>query len=106
MSDVETRFHETWLGMVQPAEGLVVSVPVLVEAQCMARQAPEVQERLLDLCPPREGGGRSIAGLPAFFEQILHLPPSHFDAGEAIPTDLSLYVPEGHQTIRPTLALK
>ncbi len=31
MSDLETKFHETWLGMVQPVEGLVVSVPVLVE---------------------------------------------------------------------------
>jgi len=38
MTDLEQRFHETWLGMVQPIEGLVVSVPVLVEAQCMARQ--------------------------------------------------------------------
>ena len=33
MSDLETRFHETWLGMVQPIEGPVVSVPVLAEAK-------------------------------------------------------------------------
>ena len=106
MRDAETRFHETWLGMVQPTEGLVVSVPVLVEAQCMARQLPELQERLLDLCPTRPDGGRSITSLPAFFEQILHHPASHFDAGDAIAPDVSLYVPEGHQTIRPTLALR
>ena len=27
--DLEARFHETWLGMVQPVEGLVVSIPVM-----------------------------------------------------------------------------
>lgn len=32
MSDADKRFHEQWLGMAQPAEGLVVSLPVLVEA--------------------------------------------------------------------------
>jgi hypothetical protein len=32
MSDAERRFHELWLGMAQPFEGLVVSVPVLTEA--------------------------------------------------------------------------
>ena len=43
MSDIEKRFHETWLGMVQPIDGLVVSIPVLVDAQCMERQPPETQ---------------------------------------------------------------
>ena len=47
MNDTERCFHETWLGMAQPSEGLVVSVPVLVEAQCMAKQARDVQEALL-----------------------------------------------------------
>jgi hypothetical protein len=37
MSDIERRYHETWLGMAQPIEGLVVSIPVLVDAQCMQR---------------------------------------------------------------------
>jgi hypothetical protein len=50
VSDLETRFHEEWLGMVQPVEGLVVSLPVLVERQCMRRLGPDVQQRLLDLC--------------------------------------------------------
>lgn len=27
--------------MIQPVEGLVVSIPVLVQVQCMERQAPE-----------------------------------------------------------------
>jgi hypothetical protein len=41
MAGAEERFHEEWLGMVQPVEGLVVSIPVLVEAQCLSRQPPE-----------------------------------------------------------------
>ena len=39
MSDADRYFHEVWLGMVQPVDGLVVSIPVLVDAQCMERQA-------------------------------------------------------------------
>jgi hypothetical protein len=45
MSDVEAKFHEAWLGMVQPIEGLVVSVPVLVDAQCMVRNPPSLQQQ-------------------------------------------------------------
>jgi hypothetical protein len=76
MSDIETRFHETWIGMVQPIDGLVVSLPVLVEAQCMHRHAPSFQQTLLDACPPVEApksaapkeavsGPRRTAALPA-----------------------------------------
>ncbi|MGK4008634.1 hypothetical protein WMF31_38860 [Sorangium sp. So ce1036] len=111
MSDVEQRFHETWLGMVQPIEGLVVSIPVLADAQCMERQPPETQARLLSLCPPSredESGpaGRGIGDLPRFFAELLGLTPDLFDAGDAMPEELSLYVPEGKQTLRPTLALR
>ena len=92
MSDVETRFHETWLGMVQPIEGLVVSVPVLVDAQCMERLSPEVQQLLRDeltierpltvedarphaaSTPPSETQNiRIIAHFPTFLAQLLGL---------------------------------
>ena len=33
MTALDRRFHEQWLGMVQPIDGLVVSVPVLAEAR-------------------------------------------------------------------------
>ncbi len=103
MSDVESRFHEAWLGLVQPIEGLVVSVPVLVDAQCMQRQPPETQHRLLELCPllPDTEDERHIADLGAFLTELLDLTPDLFDAGE----ELSLYVPEGCQTIKPTMGL-
>lgn len=48
-NDLHARFHEAWLGMVQPVDGLVVSIPVLVEAQCMERHARQAGHgRLFD----------------------------------------------------------
>jgi hypothetical protein len=55
VSSIDERFHEEWLGLVQPVDGLVVSIPVLVEAQCMSRQPAETQRRLADLCAPIDG---------------------------------------------------
>ena len=120
MSDLERQFHETWLGMVQPIEGLVVSVPVLVDAQCIERQLPEVQSKLLGLCPvqatagagaadgqgPGGEGGRAIRDLGELFGELLGLTPDLFDVGDALPEDLSLYVPEGRQLLRPTMGLR
>jgi hypothetical protein len=116
MSDLETRFHQVWLGMVQPAEGLVVSVPVLVDAECMQKQPPELQERLLAHCvritPPKRGtaaaeaGPLRIRGVGALFADLLGLTPDLFDRESALPEELTLYVPEGGQTIRPTMALR
>ena len=51
MTDLESRFHAEWLGLVQPVEGLVVSVPVLSDAQCMRRQPLSHQQRLAELAP-------------------------------------------------------
>jgi hypothetical protein len=44
------KLHSDWLGMLRP-EGLVVSVPVLLEADAYVRQAPEVQAAFRDLAP-------------------------------------------------------
>ncbi len=100
-NDLESRFHAEWLGLVQPVEGLVVSVPVLSDAQCMRRQPLSQQHRFAELAP----AGR-ITDLSAFLAAILDWTPDLFDASLALPEDLSLYVPEGHQTLRPTVALK
>ncbi|MGA3122905.1 MAG: DNA methyltransferase [Polyangiaceae bacterium] len=111
MSDVDRRFHETWLGMVQPIDGLVVSIPVLVDAQCAERQPPHVQGQLVDLCPPTRQGesgpeGYAIANVATFLSTLLGYAADAFDAGDALPEALSLYVPEGRQTLRATLGLK
>ena len=118
MSDPAVRFHDTWRGMAQPIEGLVVSVPVLVEAQVLRHLGAEAQHRLRELCPPippatppRPGEPeppRAIADLAEFLAEplLLGLAPELFDRGEALPEDLAYYAPEGRQTIRPTLALR
>ena len=108
MTDPEVRFHQEWLGLIQPSEGLVVSIPVLVDAQCMARQSPAVQQRLLDLCPAADSEGEELAirELPEFLSEMLGLTPDLFDSGAALPPELSLWVPEGRQLLVPTLALR
>ena len=52
MTDLESRFHAEWLGLVQPVEGLVVSVPVLTDAQCMRRQPLAKHQRFAELTSP------------------------------------------------------
>lgn len=110
MNDVDRYFHEVWLGMVQPVDGLVVSIPVLLDAQCMERQPPHVQQKLLGLCLATKKGEAgpecfSIADLGRFLSELLGLTPGLFDVGDALPEPLSLYVPEGKQTLRPTMGL-
>ncbi len=106
MTDLAERFHEAWLGLVQPTEGLVVSIPALVDAQCMARVSNDLVEQFLAICPVSADGERAISDLPLFFDRILGHAPSAFDSGSALPDALSLFVPEGRQMLRPTLALK
>ena len=130
-SNVERQFHDTWLGMAQPIEGLVVSRPVLEEAQCFERQPPQTRHLLRQLVetggPVSTRGKRSKVGddklhaprigdLPRFLSELLGLTPDLWDAVEGyrpdqawagvIDPELSLYAPEGPQTVRPTLALR
>ncbi len=102
MNDLEKRFHETWLGMAQPYEGLVVSVVVLTDAQCMQRHGPQEQAKLAELV----GEPPCITDHARFYEEILGYRLDLFDAGAALPEDLALEVVEGHQTVRPTRALR
>lgn len=110
MSDTERRFHEQWLGMAQPAEGLVVSVPVLADAQCMEKLPREAHVTFLQhiMEGSRDGNtsARRIDNLFAVLESVLELDASRFDDEAALPKDVSLYVPEGKQLLRPTRAMK
>jgi len=94
MSDIERRFHEHWLGLVQPAEGLVVSIPVLVDAQCAEKLSREAHETFLEEVVD-EAGSLRVTDLAHLLESVLDLPPSRFDEGDALPKELSLFVPEG-----------
>jgi hypothetical protein len=112
MSDAEIRFHESWLGMVQPIEGLVVSLPVLLDAQCMHRHSPSFHQAFLQVCPASSDAADAtsvrhhITDLERFVATVLNWTPDLYDKGGALPSDLSLYVPEGKQTLLPTFALK
>lgn len=98
----EADFHAAWLGMVQPSEGLVVSIPVLVQAQCAERQPGDAQSRLLACLtsarenPPADDLRRVLA-------EVLGYPDAALSSG----TDAyALVVPEAHDTLRPSLALR
>jgi len=106
MSDADKRFHEQWLGMAQPAEGLVVSLPVLVEAQCMEKLPREVHVRFLEELVQGADDRLLIGSLRSVLTSVLELGPERFDDNGALPKELQLYVPEGRQTLRPTCALK
>jgi len=105
MSDLERKFHEQWLGMVQPVDGLVVSVPVLVDAQVMARKPPAFQAEVM-ATTTEHNKQRCIDDLGVFLDVALGITPDLYDEGNQLPDDLSLYVPEGQQLLKPTLALR
>lgn len=106
MSDADKRFHEQWLGMAQPAEGLVVSLPVLVEAQCMEKLPREVHLRFLEELVQDPDDRLRIGSVRSLLTRVLELGPERFDDEGALPKELQLYVLEGRQTLRPTCALK
>jgi len=115
MSEFEVAYHKRWLGMLEPIEGLVVSVPVLVEAECLEKRDPELSRQLADdaaaltrAIEDKETwqSRREIVSLDEFLSRVLGLTPELFARGDELPADLALYVPEGGETIRPTLALK
>lgn len=103
----EEFFHDKWLGHVQTeSDGLVVAKPVLLAAGCAHQQPPEVQEKLRELCPlDTESAHRRIADVMQLFQQLLDFDPELFESAEQIPDEVSLYAPEGPQTIRPTFGL-
>jgi hypothetical protein len=103
----EEFFHDKWLGHVQTeSDGLVVAKPVLLAAGCAQHQPSEVQEKLRELCPlgPDESP-RHIDDVMQFFQQLLDFDADLFEGAAQIPDEVSLYAPEGPQTIRPTFGL-
>ncbi|AUX23318.1 hypothetical protein SOCEGT47_038410 [Sorangium cellulosum] len=106
MSDADKRFHEQWLGMVQPSEGLVVSVPVLVDAQCAEKLPREAHLSFLECLEEDPEERLRVSDLARLFSTVLDLGPERFDVGDALPKELSLYVVEGKQLLRPTRALR
>jgi hypothetical protein len=109
IGNADKRFHETWIGMVQP-DGLVVSVPVLVDADIVNRaRGKEKHPAFLELCGDGEGeddGPKRIVDRDALLTEVLDYRLEDFDSGDALPADLHQYIPEGQQDLRPTRALR
>lgn len=103
MADPLTRFHETWLGLAQPYEGLVVSIPVLVDAQIGPSSEAAAYEAFRALAVAEGKTERRIVrDLPAFYAQVL----GYRDDSFATPAEShSLYVAEGPETLRPSWIL-
>ena len=106
--DKHTRFHEEWLGLVQPIEGLVFSLPVLVDAQITPEFGPELSARFRallsdsgdDTAPP------TIADLRRLFVDLLGYDrPEMLVARDDLPDDLRFYAEEGRQELRPSFAI-
>jgi hypothetical protein len=104
VKDRDVLFHEKWLGLAQPIEGLVFSVPALADAQI----APELRVELTTAFdahltvdePPR------IRNLAAFLGEFLGYDGAGMlvSRGE-LPAEVSFYAAEGGQEIRPSFAL-
>jgi hypothetical protein len=115
--DKDQRFHEEWLGLAQPYEGLVFSTPVLADAQITPHTDPSLTARfraLLATTP--DPTSRSRAPIPAEPIQIPDLEallkkflgydrPGALLPRSALPDSLRFYAEEGRQEIRPTYAI-
>jgi hypothetical protein len=102
--DRDVRFHEEWLGLAQPIEGLVFSVPVLADAQITPEVRPELShafERQLTETEPRR-----IRDLAQLFREFLgYDQPGMLVSRDELPAELYFYAQEGGQEIRPSFAI-
>ena len=103
MKDRDVIFHRKWLGLAQPIEGLVFSVPVLADAQIAPEERAELSAAFA--AQLTEDGSR-IRSLEAFFRSFLgYRDPGMLVPRADLPADLAFYAAEGGQEIRPTFAL-
>lgn len=104
MKDRDVLFHEKWLGLAQPIEGLVFSVPVLADAQI----APELRTELsVEFAEQLDDGEvPRIANAERFFRDFLgYSQPGMIVPRSELPAELSFYAAEGGQELRPSFAL-
>ncbi len=101
--DADRLFHETWLGLAQPIEGLVFSVPVLAEAQIAPAARPEITAQLRALLTELPAGGLALGSTRALFETLLGYDrPGMLIDRDALPT---FHAPESRQEVRPSFGV-
>jgi hypothetical protein len=105
--DPETLAHLEWLGYVQPV-GLVVSIPAMLAAGAQVNRniAPD-QARFL-ACLPKDKHDEiipEIRDLAGFACSVLGWDKEDLQDADKL-TDLHVTLPEYHETLRPTFAVK
>jgi N-6 DNA Methylase len=102
--DRDVQFHEKWLGLAQPIEGLMFSVPVLADAQIAPELSPELSAAF-DAQLTNLPDAPRLRDLPSFLRHFLgYDQPGMLVPSDALPNDLA-YPSEGGQEIRPSFAL-
>lgn len=101
--DADREFHEMWLGLAQPIEGLVFSVPVLAEAQIAPAARPEITTQLRAQLVEHAVGALRLADVRRFFETFLGYDgPGMLVDRAALP---GFYAPESRQEVRASFAI-
>lgn len=103
--DPMERFHDEWLGLVKPIDGLVVSKPALIDAQVARPDDKTLPERFRAQLTTPDPATARIASFPAFLADILALGPERWVAGDELPDRFRLAVPDTGQLLAPGLAL-
>lgn len=103
--DPMERFHDEWLGMLRPLDGLVVSKTALLEAQVARPADKTLRERFLAQLTTPDPAAASLVSLPVFLSEILELGPERWIAGERLPDSFRLAVPDTGQLLAPSAAL-
>jgi hypothetical protein len=107
----EQLAHEQWLGYIQP-EGLVVSIPALLDARAHINQNFLPRHRALLEFLPKDRDGQPIGELPGFLpfaESILGWPQADIAGapqGPALPDTLQFYLRDYGETLQPKYALR
>lgn len=109
--DAAVAAHREWLGYVQPS-GLVVSIPALHDASAVINQnyAPD-HHRFLSALPADKDGEPvpEILDFAAFAKTVFAWEDRDFygaPGSPSLPETLEVTLPEYHETLRPTYALR
>jgi hypothetical protein len=110
--DATRIFHREWLGLAQPIEGLVFSVPALDEAPVPAirTELTSALRALLtathDAAAPVSEGNLAIRSADELFRRLLGYDATGMLVPRAsLPAELAFYAPESRQEIRPSFAI-
>ena len=107
----EQLAHEQWLGYIQP-EGLVVSIPALLEARAHINQNFLPRHRALLDFLPKDRTGQPMGELPGFLpfaESILGWSRADIagaPGGPVLPEAVQFYLRDYGETLKPKYALR